>query len=1284
MGEEWPAAMFAEFGVTTNFSFLRGASHPEELVGMAEGFSLAGLGIADRNSLAGVVRAHVFARDKLKEKGSTLRVVAGTRLVFVDGTPDILVYPTDRQAYGRLTRLLTLGNRRAEKGACILRLPDLLAFIEGQQLIVLDRSTADDDHAPAPDGAPVGQNKPAAAPPVPTLVPLPRKRTLLQSLDGLPPFLPANDTAAIPGQSGSVRLMQLGLIAGPKRRRRLHANDNARGRTRPEWTPERQLALLRRLKVAAPGRVWVAASLLYGPRMRTRLAARAELAQKADLPLLATNDVLMHAPERRPLADVLQCIRQKTTLDQAGRQLAANAERHLKSGPEMARIFAETPGAVPETLRFLDGIDFSLDELQYDYPDELRAGFNTEQEALEAHAKAGARWRYPEGVTEAVQKQLDHELRLVAKLSYAAYFLTVHDIVQFARRNDILCQGRGSAANSILCYCLGITEIDPIHHQMLFERFISENRNEPPDIDVDFEHERREIVMQYIYEHYGRAHAGLVATVITYRTRSALRDVGKAFGLSEDTVSALSGTVWGYWSSGIDPKEARRIGIDPEESRMAMVLTLADELAGFPRHLSQHTGGFVITRSPLDEVVPISNAAMDNRTVVEWDKDDLDALKMIKIDVLALGMLTCLKKGFDLLRTHYGHAVTMADLSRHEQEEACVYSMIQRADTIGVFQIESRAQMSMLPRLRPKEFYDLVIEVAIVRPGPIQGDMVHPYLRRRQGLEPVSYPSDELREVLGKTLGVPLFQEQAMKIAIVAAGFTPDEADQLRRAMATFKKVGTISTFGRRMVEGMTAKGYPADFADKCFKQIEGFGTYGFPESHAASFALLVYASAWLKCRYPDVFACALLNSQPMGFYAPAQIVRDAREHGVPVLPVDINASRWDYELERAGTKTFRPSCTHDAHAEEAQRAVSKHGQNVSPGPMLRDARSRGLLSMRQGRNQTSDMPDVQETALHLRHADMRDHILGDRAVRVGFRQVKGLRQVDMERLVALRGQGYDSVRDLWLRAALPIPALESLAEADAFRSIGLDRRDALWAVRGLNRAGDKDDLPLFSREQAEDAEPDATLPPMPLGEHVVEDYRHLSLSLKAHPVSFVRAELTTRRVLSSTSLAAIRNAQKITSAGLVLVRQRPGSAHGTIFLTLEDETGIINVIVWPKVFELFRAAVIGARFLAVTGQLQHESGVTHVVAERFEDLTPLLTNLSSRGAEIQDLARADEVKQPQTFGSKERGQGAKLGLKLGFPLAADTRTPRGEPAAGPHRPDAATRDALPKGRNFH
>ncbi len=1124
---------FAELGVTTNFSFLRGASHPEELVAQAYGLGLAGIGIADRNSLAGVVRAFGFIKERIPAKAD-FRYAVGTRLVFIDGTPDIFAYPKDRAAYGRLTRLLTIGNLRTLKGQCELRLGDLLDHAEGLQLIVGESCTHD---------------KPEAY----------------------------SQGFALP-----------------------------------------------RLIEAASGAVWIAATHLYGPDMRRRLAKRVLLAQNAGLKLLATNDVTMHAPERRPLGDVLLCIREKTTLDEAGRRLEANAERHLKSGKDMGRLFAEVPEAVDETIRFLDGLSFSLAQLRYDYPYELREGFATEQEALVALAEAGMNERFPEGVPEKVRASLAYELAIVGRLEYAAYFLTVHDIVRFARTKKILCQGRGSAANSVLCFCLGITDVDPSKYDLLFERFMSEQRNEPPDIDVDFEHERREEVMQHIYDQYGRERAGLAASVVTYRTRSTIREVGKAFGLSEDTVAALNGTVWGYWSSGVDAEQTRRIGLDPTEPRLAAVLRLAGELAGFPRHLSQHTGGFVITRSRLDEVVPIANAAMDERTTVEWDKDDLDALGILKIDVLALGMLSCLRKGFDLLESHYDRRLTLATLP---SEEACVYAMASRADTIGVFQIESRAQMSMLPRLRPRKFYDLVIQVAIVRPGPIQGDMVHPYLRRRQGIEPVNYPSPELEEVLKKTLGVPLFQEQAMKIAIVAGGFTPSEADQLRRAMATFKRVGTIGNFRTKMIEGMVSRNYDRNFAEQCFKQIEGFGTYGFPESHAASFALLVYASAWMKCRYPDVFACALLNAQPMGFYAPAQIVRDARDHGIAILEIDINFSAWDHRLV----------------------------------PSSSSAEGAGAR-------------------LHARHAEMREDILGHHAIRLGFRQVKGLRHQEMDLLATCRGQGYDSVRDVWLRGGVSLNGLEGLAEADAFRSIGLDRRDALWAVRGLNHSGDKDDLPLFVGANAE-REPDADLPPMRLGEHVVEDYRHLSFSLKAHPVSFLRERLTIRGILRTEDCPKVRNGRRVTVAGLVLVRQRPGSAKGVIFLTLEDETGTANIIIWPKIFETNRACVIAARFIAITGKLQNQTGVIHIIAETIEDLTPMLNGLSDLGDRISGLARADEAKNSRTLAGLDRGHGKDLGAKIVEPVARDVkqRTMDLGPTVA-----ADIRRVMPKGRNFH
>jgi error-prone DNA polymerase len=1061
---------YAELAATTNFTFLLGASHPEEMAAAAAALGHCGLGVADRNSLAGVVRAFSYLRAHRDSVGD-FRLAVGARLVFRDGTPDILCYPKDRAAYGRLCRLLTRGNMRAKKGDCALFLQDLLDFGEGQRLIVMENGAENDAPPPA-------------------------------------------------------------------------------------------------LLEAFAGRMWLAATALYGPRPRARLLGRIALAERLGLPLVAVNDAHMHAPQRRPLADALACIRERTTLDEAGLLLAANAERHFKSAEEMARLFSEAPDAVAESARFLDALDFRLTDLAYSYPSELREGFASEDEALAALSREGAKWRYPQGVPDSVSALLDRELALVAQLNYAAYFLTVHDIMRFAREKGILAQGRGSAANSVICFCLGITEVDPTKHDLLFERFVSAARNEPPDIDVDFEHERREEVIQYIYERFGRERAGLAAAVTTYRGKSAIREIGKVFGLSDDLVGRLSSSAFGRGSeTGTRANDIAKLGLDASEPRFAKALALAEEIEGFPRHLTQHSGGFVITRDRLDEVVPVAPAAMESRSTIEWDKDDLDALGLLKIDVLALGMLTCLRKGLDLLARHYG--VTHR-LSTIPAEDERVYAMISRADTVGVFQIESRAQMSMLPRLKPQCFYDLVIEVAIVRPGPIQGDMVHPYLRRRTGKEPVSYPSKELEQVLGRTYGVPLFQEQAMRIAIVAAGFTPAEADQLRRAMATFRRAGLIGGFRDKMIEGMAKKGYAREFAERCFSQIEGFGTYGFPESHAASFALLVYASAWLKCRYPDVFACALLNAQPMGFYAPAQIVRDAREHGVEAREVDINASDWESTLEAAT-----------------------------------------------------------RLSLHPRHADMADDIQADHAIRLGFRQIKGLTEDDMRRLVARRGRGYDSVRDVWLRAELSPSILMRLAEADAFASLGLSRRDALWAAAGLNRAGDRDDLPLLRALSFTPLEADAHLPPMPPGEEIVEDYRFLSLSLKGHPVAFLRERLDARGALPCAALERFPDGagRRVKVAGLVLLRQRPGTAKGVVFMTIEDETGQANVIVWPKLMERQRAEIIGARYVCVSGRLQKEGGVTHVVAERIDDLSPDLRLL-----ETMRVAKSEAMPKARNF----------------------------------------------------
>lgn len=1097
---------FAEMAVTTNFSFLRGASHPEELVAQARALGLTGIGVADRNTLAGVVRAHAAA----KEHG--VRLAIGARLVFRDATPDILVYPKDRAAYGRLTRLLTIGNRRAPKGECWLDFADFLAHAEGQQAIV----------APVVDA---GETPDLA---------------LRACLEGV----------------------------------RAHA-----------------------------GAVWLAARFVFDGEDRRRLRQFEVIASQTGARLLATTEPLHHAPERRRLLDVLTCVREKTTLDAAGRRLAANAERHLKPAAEMRRLYRDAPHAIEASSRFLDGVPFSLDELSYQYPDETVQGYASAQEALEALTWAGAAKRYPQGVPDGVRAALIRELGIVSQLGYASYFLTVADIVRFAREErGILCQGRGSAANSVICYCLGVTSVDPARFRLLFDRFLSVERNEPPDIDVDFEHERREEAIQYVYDKYGRSRAALAATLICYRSRSAIRDVCKAFGYSEDTISALSKTQQ-WWSKGIEQDDLRALGLDPQDRRLMMCLNLARELRGFPRHLSQHVGGFVITRERLDDIVPIQNAAMEDRTVVEWSKDDLEELKILKVDLLGLGMLTCLRKAFAMIEDVYpawSHEHDTLTLDTLPKEDPAVYRMLKRADSVGVFQVESRAQMSMLPRLRPEEFYDLVIEVAIVRPGPIQGGMVHPYLRRKQKIEPVVYPSPALEDVLKRTLGVPLFQEQAMEIAIVGAGFTPPEADKLRRAMATFRRVGTIGALREKFINGMVANGYAQDFAEASFKQIEGFGEYGFPESHAQSFALLVYASSWIKCHYPDVFAAALLNAQPMGFYAPAQLVRDAEEHGVEVRAPDVNYAHWDNMLE--------------------------------PGPLAKDR-------------------------LNTRHAGMTDDVRSTRAVRLGFRQVGGLRAEDMDAFVARRSSGYDSVRDVWLRGGLSPAAIERLADADAFRSLGLDRRDALWAARGLNRVGGQEDAPLFAHAGGPSHEPDVHLPPLCLGEQVVEDYRTLGLSLKAHPAGLLREALAARRAIPASSLSETRNGARVRVAGLVLVRQRPGTASGVIFMTLEDETYIANIIVWPRVFEQFRTEVLGARLCAVDGVVQNESGVVHVVAERLHDFSPLLAGLSSHDMPVA-TARADELRRP----------------------TPDART---HPRNVRHDLGAAAH-VMPKGRNFH
>jgi len=1143
----WPASAYAELQVTTNFSFLRGGSHPEEYVAQAKALGIAAVAITDRNTLAGVVRAHTAA----KEVG--MRVIVGARLDLVDA-PSLICLPRTRAGYGRLSRLLSLGQRRAEKGQCHLSLADVAAHAHEQVFIAV------------PPEVWCWQEKGGHGP------------------DG-------GGMAALGGDSADV--IALASHAGFNGSPRGNGEKVRAAISRPVTSEfegrqaERGLeADLKRMVLALEGMpLFVAATSHYRVDDRARIAALDDLARRYGLRLVATGDVLYHSADRRPLQDVLTCVREGVTIAQAGRRLEANSERHLKSPGKMARLFKGFESALAASVEIAGACTFSLDELVYEYPDEPVPAGVTPQGHLERLTWEGAAWRYQEGIPDKVRASLERELALIAELGYAPYFLTVHDIVGFARSRGILAQGRGSAANSAVCYCLGITAVNPAEADLLFERFVSPERREPPDIDVDFEHERREEVIQYIYARYGRERAGLAATVISYRARSAVRDVGKVMGLSKDTVSALAGMVWGTLSGGALPeKYVREAGLDPHDPHLRTVLDLADELIGFPRHLSQHVGGFVLTRGPLTEVVPVGNAAMEDRTTIEWDKDDLAALGLLKVDVLALGMLTCIHRAFDLMRSHHGREMTLASVPR---EDSQTYDMLCSADSIGVFQVESRAQMNMLPRLRPRTFYDLVIEVAIVRPGPIQGDMVHPYLRRRSGLEPEHYPApdpkfgppDELRQILGRTKGVPLFQEQAMRIAMQAAKFSNGEVNELRKAMATFRRRGTIGLLQEKMIERMVARGYDRAFATRCFNQIKGFGEYGFPESHAASFAHLVYVSSWLKCHYPDVFCCALLNSQPMGFYAPAQIVRDAREHNVVVRAVDVSFSDWDCTLEEAGGVV---------------------GVRAKPG------------------GRTGSGPGQCGRGHH-------------KAVRLGLRQVDGLGEEEACRLVDARrlGGAFASLGELKRRARLKQATLEKLAAADAFRSIGLDRRQALWEAKAL---GPAEALPLFAwNGAAEDGEePAVQLPDMALSEHVVNDYQTLKLSLKAHPVTFLRQRLLDMRAVSCGDLRSARDGAFVRVAGVVLVRQRPGSAKGVVFMTIEDETGVANAVIWPNALERFRKVVVGARLVVIHGRVQRHEDIIHVVAARLEDRNDWLMSLSDTGADVTlPIARADEVVRP-------------------------------------------------------
>ncbi|WP_299876563.1 error-prone DNA polymerase [uncultured Sulfitobacter sp.] len=1061
---QWhPPSAYVELGLASCFSFLRAASDAVDLTATANVLGYDAMGVADHNTLAGVVRVHVEAGK------ACVRPVIGARLVLLCGT-QVLAYPRDREAYARLSVLLSKGKMAdvdggwQEKGETHLTLEMLAAQADGLELIVM------------------------------------------------PP--------------ARLEVFEAGLP---------------------------------RLVKALPGMRYVGAAYLYRGDDVARIARLDALARAQGLSILATNDVLYHAPERRPLQDVMTCIREGCTIENAGFALEANAERYLKSPAEMCRLFSAWPHAIAATRVVADRCRFSLADLKYEYPHEIEPEGRTAQEELERLTWAGAAWRYPDGVSERIRGIIEKEFALIRSKKIARYFLTINDIVRFARQDaspPILCQGRGSAANSAVCFCLGITAVDPEEHDVLFERFLSEERDEPPDIDVDFEHERREEVIQYMYEKYGRERAGLCATVIHYRPRSAIREVGKAMGLSEDVTSKLAGTVWGSFEGEMKEKRVSEAGLDLSDPYLRRVLKLAQQMTGMPRHLSQHVGGFILTERPLTEIVPIGNGAMPERSFIEWDKDDIDALGIFKVDILALGMLTCIAKGFDLMRAHYGADF---DLATVPAEDAATYDMLCAGDSLGVFQVESRAQMAMLPKLRPRTFYDLVIEVAIVRPGPIQGDMVHPFLRRRQGIEGVSYPApgaehpqDELLKILGRTLGVPIFQEQAMKIAIDAAKFSPAEANELRKAMATFRSRGTIETLQQKMVGRMTERGYDADFAQRCFDQIKGFGEYGFPESHAASFAKLVYVSSWMKCHYPAVFACALLNSQPMGFYAPAQIVRDAREHGVEVRGVDVDFSDWDCTLEPCGE---------------------------------------GF------------------------------------ALRLGFRQVDGMREDAGRRIMAARDAPFADVADLKVRAKLDRGSVRRLAAADAMRGMGLDRRAALWQAQGLK---DAPDLPIFSYVAAKDegAEPFVALPAMPKAEHVVADYQTLRLSLKAHPMSFYRQSLRGQGFDCTDALPGMRHGQRVSLAGLVLVRQKPGSAKGVCFITLEDEVGVANLVIWPTLFEQFRPIIMSARLLVVHGRIQSDGKVIHVVADRLENRTDRLDALSHERVP-ETYARGDEVKHP-------------------------------------------------------
>lgn len=1038
---------YTELQVTTNFSFLRGGSHPEEIVNRALELGYSEIAIMDHNTLAGIVRAYSATKDK------PIRIIPGCRLNLLDG-PSLLAYPTTKEAYASLSALLTDGNRRTEKGQCHLNKADVYYHAKGIKFILVPPSS------------------------------------LTASFDIEPEFIAA--------------MLEYKQRLGPD--------------------------------------LYLGAVRSYQANDAKKIYCLAELADLYNIPLVAMNDVHYHAPDRRQLQDVLTCIREKCTIHTAGYRLHQNAERYLKPADEMARLFANYSDAIKNTQKIAQACTFCLSELKYTYPKGLTSEGRTHQEELAYHTWNGAHRMFGENLPTKIKESIDFELAFIERKDLAYYFLTVYDYVCEARRRDILCQGRGSAANSTICYCLGITSVNPTKHRLLFSRFMSDARDEPPDIDVDFEHSRREEIIQYIYEKYGRDHAAIVATVTQVHYKGAVRDVAKVMGFSQDAIDNLSAAGWEFTQEWFEGKQVSSAGFDPKDAHLLRVLELTDQYIGFPRQLGQHTGGFVLTEGKVSDLCPVMNARMADRTNIEWNKEDIEDLGILKVDVLALGMLTCIRICFDLAKQHYDLDLTLANVP---QDDPAVYEMICQADTIGIFQIESRAQMSMSPRLKARCFYDLVMQIAIVRPGPIQGGAVNPLIRRRNGEEPVVYPSKELEEVLSRTLGVVLFQEQAMEVAIVGAGFTPAEADQLRRSMASFKADGRVGQFEEKLVKGMTAKGYTEEYARTIFKQLKGFSGYGFPESHSASFALLAYVSSWVKYYYPDIFAAALLNSQPMGFYQPAQIISDASKHGVVVKPVDINYSYWDNTLE------------------------AKNGKY--------------------------------------------------RALRLGFRQVKDLREEDVQLLVAFRGSRIKAKAAkpktpgetivLLLDAGISLSALEKLADADAFRSVGLDRRKALWEVAALSDHA----TCLFTGVPTDTSlEKNIALPEMTLAQHVIEDYRTLGLSLKEHPISFVRNKLDVLNITCNRDLVNCYDGQFVNVAGLVLVRQRPGTASGICFITIEDETGTANLVVFEKLFTRYRKEIVHSRLLMVEGKVQKEGEVIHVIASRCYNITGLLGSLNN------------------------------------------------------------------------